>query len=239
MRRAVGIPSRVLLVVPHGGGGPANLWPMVTKLPADWDVFGLLLPGRESRFGESPNWTFAEVTEEAAAEAAVLTRTTPGAEVPLVAAGQCLGAWLIYAILGNDTYGLQHRCRKFFAFSQGPWSARGAGVPLPASSDAMWERLIASGDTSPALAADEEFRAYQEPIIRADYRVLSQLPTDVAPLACSMVAVAGSHDKTAPHMQLGDWARYTNDFDIIWCACGHMPMQELPAEAARIVVSRG
>ena len=144
----------------------------------------------------------------------------------------------MYAILGDGEHDLQRHCRRLFVFSQAPWNARSSRVPLPRDSEAMWERLIASGDISPELAADEEYREFQEPIIRADYDVLDQLPAEVAPLSCPLVAVAGLHDGAAQRMRLPGWAQYAAELDTVWCPCGHMPMQELPGEAAKILVDR-
>jgi medium-chain acyl-[acyl-carrier-protein] hydrolase len=243
LRPRVDRPARVLLAVPHGGAGPTSLWSMVQCLPPDWGVLALCLPGRERLITEPPGWDPARITADAAAEVRALlappvTTPAPGAAAApaLVLAGQCLGAWLAYALAADPW--IRERCTGLFVFSQTPWDAPREHPPLPADPEQMWAQLAASGDIPAAVVVDAEYRAVLAPIIRADYVAVGRFPTAAEPLACPIVAVTGEHDPAAGRLRPDGWARYTPSLRIVRLPCGHLPMQDLPAAAAGIIAGQ-
>lgn len=232
-----GRPAVVLFALAHAGAGPSSLRALERLLPADWAVFALGLPGRERRMAEPPDWEFQGVAETAAEEARTLLATEPYHDTPVLMVGQCSGAWLAYAVLARAPE-LQPRCRALFVVSQAPWHAPRRIEALPEDSDAMWSRLSTSGDIPPDVAVDEEMREMLEPVFRADYRAVEGFPTLAEPLKCPIVAVGGSGDAESDDLCLAEWARYSSAHDVIWLDCGHLPVQEMPDEIARLMVVR-
>jgi surfactin synthase thioesterase subunit len=236
MRPGVREPSCLVVLVPHAGAGPTNLRPLEQLLPDDWGVFALALPGRELRLAEPPDWDLADVARQAAQAMSVLMEAVPES-VPLLVAGQCSGAWLAHAILARGGRRLQERCRALLVVAQSPWDAPRSPNVLPEDSDALWAHLLASGNTPPDVAADEEIREMLEPAIRADYRAVARFPADAEPLGCPIVAIAGDRDPTLESMRLPGWARYTRCLRTVGVPSGHLPMQQASEEIARIMVS--
>ncbi|CRK59438.1 thioesterase [Alloactinosynnema sp. L-07] len=96
VRPARTLATRRAVILPHAGAGPNALSGMWECLPADFEIVGVTLPGRERRFGESakavlgdPDTIVAEIVDELAA----------AAPRPTVVFGHSLGAAMAVAVV--------------------------------------------------------------------------------------------------------------------------------------------
>ncbi|MGY0055420.1 thioesterase II family protein [Streptomyces sp. LZ34] len=236
MRPGLERPSRLVFLVAHAGAGPSSLRDVEHELPPGWGAFALALPGRERRLMDPPEWELDQLAAEAAGEAGALLSAGPYRSVPVAVAGQCSGVWLAYAILAAGGPSLRSRCRTLFAVSGLPWDAPRTEDVLPDDSTAMWEQLSAAGNTPSDVAVDQEIRELLEPAIRADYDAVSRFPHAAEPLEVPIVVVAGSRDTEVDAATLKGWSRYTPSLEIVWLPSGHLPMQEVPGDTARVMV---
>ncbi len=232
LRSKVARPSALALLVPHGGAGPTSMWDMAERLPPDWGVHALCLPGRERRIAEPPEWAPEGVARDAADALTPLVAATSG---PVVLAGQCLGGWLAYLILREADAALAQRCRSLVVLSQKPWDAPRLGRSLPDDPAHMWAALEATGDTPAEIAVDDEFRELLEPIIRADHEAIRHFPTAQLPVTRPITVVVGEHDPALERLRPQDWARYTPELTTVRLPCGHLPAQDLPGEVATLL----
>ncbi|HEX8106169.1 MAG TPA: alpha/beta fold hydrolase, partial [Kofleriaceae bacterium] len=86
--KAVAEPRARVFCFPGMGGAASGYIPLAAQLPADVELVGIQLPGREDRLGDAPIAEMDLVTEEiAAAMAPLLDR-------PAVLFGYSFGAWL-------------------------------------------------------------------------------------------------------------------------------------------------
>ncbi|MGL5858146.1 MAG: thioesterase II family protein [Angustibacter sp.] len=235
MRPETADPSELVFVVGHAGAGIANLRTFERALPDDRTVWGLSLPGRDRDLGRPAQWDFDTVVAAAAADAVEIVDEYP--DTSIVVIGQCLGAWLAFALLSRGGAHLQQRCRQLVVVSQAPWHAPRTDAPLPADSDAMWVRLVDAGDVAIEIAEDEEFRAVLEPIVRADFAALDQVPTHADALACPIHVVEGRNDPQRAELVHDEWARYATAIDVTTVESGHLPLQDAPAAVAALLTA--
>jgi surfactin synthase thioesterase subunit len=152
LRRAAREPVRVrLLVLPPAGIGPTPMRPLVTALPDDVEVMGLVLPGRERRRGEPPGAGLTDVL-------AGLRQLRERRRLPTVVYGHRLGALLaplVAAELGDDC-----RAVVLSEFPAGAWPARHPFGDDPAAVSAL--------SAQESLAAEPAVREALAPVLRAD-----------------------------------------------------------------------
>lgn len=233
LRPSVETPSRLVFVAGHAGAGLANLRGFERTLPSGWAVWALALPGRDRAMAEPADWNFGEIVETAAAQAVGIAEKCPA--VPLAVVGQCLGAWLGYALLERAGAALQSRCAELTVISQAPWHIPRTDAPLPDDSDAMWSRLAASGDVPAEIAGDEEFRELLEPIMRADHTAMLGVPIRARPLSCPILVVGGRDDPALDTLFPEEWDRYAPSAHVVLVGSGHFPLQDDPAAVTRLL----
>jgi surfactin synthase thioesterase subunit len=226
----------LLFIAPHVGGGASIGRDVARNLPDGWAVYGLVLPGRERRITEPESWAFDPTVTAACAALEELAGQSPTAAI--VGLGQCSGAWLMYAILARAESRLGPRTQLMVAVSQAAWHLPRRFPELPASSDALWDQLVASGDAPPAVAEDEDARELLEPVIRADYAAVRDFPMAVERLEVPLLVIVGSEDRDVDRSVAQSWAGYGSTVKIEEIAAGHFPLRENPVEVARVVVEQ-
>lgn len=233
LRPAISAPTTVVIAAAHAGAGTSVLRPLGRFLPDGWQMLMLLLPGREARRREPPAWTYQEAVRDAAAALAAALDLQPSS--PVVAIGQCSGAWLLYGILAASSPQVQDRCAALITLSQTPWHVPRPETPVPDDPDVLWAELIRMGLANGRVAADPELRQLATPTIRADFAALATFPMSAPALTCPIVAVGGKRDPEAEDLNLEEWARYTPQLATQWLDAGHLPLRDAPAEIAALI----
>lgn len=229
--------TRFLFVAGHAGCGVNPLRPFANAAPPGWRVFGLLLPGRETRLREPPEWELSACSSAAAASAA--ETLTSGAAEEAVAVGQCLGAWFLAQML-DDRNSRQHaRFTELVAISQGPPGTMDEQDKVSRlSSEEFWDVLVRQVRVQPEIAEHPEMRALLEPALRADLAV-AEGPVVLPMLDVPITAVGGLQDPYPEDLNLEDWQSYTlADASTRWVPGGHFPLQESPDATMAAVLRR-
>ena len=199
LRRAVAPPARRVVVVPHAGSGPSALRAVWDALPADVEVLGVTLPGRERRARERCDTT---PSDPAGVVRAVLGELAALPPRPTALLGHSLGAALagVLAVTGGGFAGVllssppapgtPARCAGRFTDAElMELLRRGGAVP---------EAVLTEAARQPALLA----------VLRSDLTLAARLGHVDAgrPVRVPMVLLAGAGDAVAPPEGLDFWA---------------------------------
>lgn len=233
MRRHVFVPqprsdtADILLAVGPMGYG-ATFWrPVANRLPDQLELRAVRLPGRESRYGESPY----VVAQAAAGEIVDNLLTDPlvaDRRVSLV--GLCSGAVIAFEVARElarrGASGLPDRL--VLADRVHP-SVQPPFVPMhPLASAELFERLVTDELLPPDVAGDPAVFELFEPTWRADLELIEQYAYTPAPaLSCSIVAIATAARRDGARR----WAAETTaSFGIVDVGSRTGPLSSAPAE---------
>ncbi|MEV0455758.1 thioesterase II family protein [Catellatospora methionotrophica] len=196
--RLTGPVNARLLVAPHAGGGPSSYARVVGELPADVEILGLTLPGRERRLGEPAGASLDDVLAS--------LDDVAGPWPPTVVFGHSLGASLGLHL----AHRLGDRCAGLVASGQTP-SARDRWVDGLATDDELLRLLDLSGGTVPEALAHPAWRAAVLDALRADLRLGAQAAERGAGLRLEVgiTAVAGREDLLIEVAALPTWSVHT------------------------------
>ncbi|MEZ4359491.1 MAG: alpha/beta fold hydrolase [Kofleriaceae bacterium] len=193
-----------LLCLPFAGGTDAayRAWP--DALPADVEVCGVCLPGRDARRREPPH---ARMTTLVPALADGLAAEL---ERPFALFGHSMGAGVAFGLARE----LRRRGRPAPALlivsgrrapqlpEPDPWHA------LP--TDALVARLRRLGGTPDVVLREPELMAMFLPVIRADLAVIEAEPyREEPPLELPIVALGGESDDRCSRAELEAWRAQT------------------------------
>ncbi|MFJ6757517.1 thioesterase II family protein [Streptomyces sp. NPDC091273] len=197
---AAAAPRVRLLVFPHSGSGPSTLYPVVEALPADVEVLGLSLPGRERRFGEPPGCRLDQVLDAVSDE--VLGRDP----LPTVVFGHSLGALLA----ARAALLLGPQCRAAVVSGQVPGRTPRRAHATVTEEDAV--RLLRDGGGTPEwVLQDPDMLAHVTRVLRADIALSREAAAgfeDVR-LDVPLHVLGGTADPLVPHEPLDGWADHT------------------------------
>ena len=224
-------PTTTLFCFPHAGGGPSayRSWSRAPIRGAE--VLALALPGREERFGESPQ------VDVSAIAAAIVRHACR----PFVFFGHSMGALLAFAV--------QHVLLRLDAVSADLVWVSGTGSPAyrsgplagagRLSDSALMQRLVSLGGIHPLIAADPDSARLFLPPMRADLDWLDEyLSERPALLPTPLCAVIGREDPMATPAQAADWSQFTTaTFQLTVVNGGHFAAYE-HADAVCTAVSR-
>lgn len=189
----------------HAGGGASmyRSWP--AGLPASVEVWGVQLPGRESRVGEPPYRQMATLT------AALVAALSPHLDKPFVFFGHSMGALVAFELTRElRRAGLPQPARLFLAAFRAPQ------LPSPNVKIHHWPdevlKVVLQRDGTPeeVLRNDELMRALL-PTLRGDLEVCDTYEyTKQDPLACPLKVFGGLEDVRVRPDALPGWAEHTS-----------------------------
>lgn len=210
--RTVARPRLRLFCFPHAGGGASMFRAWHETLPEPVEVYGIQLPGRESRWKETP------VADAQALMQDIVPAIQPCLDVPFVLYGHSMGSLLAFDLACDlRRRGLPQPLHLFVSGRRAPV------LPLPGSpiaalpEDAFIAAMIRQYDGIPkVIQQDRDLLQIFLPLLRADiavteaYRWRGESPLDV-PIS----AFAGLDDRSVAVDELLAWRRLTlRDFRL-------------------------
>ena len=199
IRAAQEQPQARVVLFPHAGGGPNALMPLVTNLPASYEVLGVTLPGRERRFGES----CAEVLADPhAVVGAVLEELVARPQLPTVLFGHSMGAAMAAAVTLAKP-GL-FRGLVLSAYPSGGCAAELAGEW---SDDDIVEIIRLGGGTPDEILQSPIWRAHLLEVMRSDLILGRRLAQEafLGRLSVPLTVLSGTEDGLVPLSDLDTW----------------------------------
>lgn len=223
-----------VVVLPHSGAGPNTLAPLAHRLPDGFEVAGVTLPGRERRFGESPQ-TLVEEPDRAVASVVTELRALP--PLPTVLFGHSMGAAFAAAI-AIDAPELCHG----LVLSAHPTLESRAGRDGPWSDIDLFDVIrLGGGDTPTELLDDEVIRRHLITRLRCDLTLGRHLAERNKGRALPVVptVLGGLDDELVPPPDLDRWSGLPGaDTTVRFHPGGHFYLLDeanLDAVAAEIV----
>ncbi|WP_051808340.1 thioesterase II family protein [Actinoplanes subtropicus] len=148
-----------LVCLPWAGSGVAPYRAWAARFPADVEVFGVRLPGRETRLAEPPLDRIDDVVERLVEDFPTLPRR------PTVMFGRCMGALLAFELL-RALRGHTADCRALLVVDGTPPATHTTGGPAPDMEEEL--RLYRAAVPNPRAFA------LLRPGIEADIRLVSR-----------------------------------------------------------------
>ncbi|KPI14790.1 Thioesterase [Actinobacteria bacterium OV450] len=191
-------PVRRLVIFPHSGAGPGGYRPLVaTGLPADTQILGVTLPGRERRMDEPCATDVRQIVHAIAAELHGFQA------MPTVLFGHSFGAQLA-AALASACPGL---CGSVVLSAHTP----PADFRAPGRSDALDPAtMLATGDTPADVLDDPHLHDWLLHLLSADLDLNRQAAglLQETELRVPILVLGGAHDPLVDKSALFGWQRH-------------------------------
>jgi medium-chain acyl-[acyl-carrier-protein] hydrolase len=216
-----------LFCFPYAGAGASVFRPWAMAAPPEIEVYGVQLPGRESRFKEPLFTQIAPLIDP------IITNLRARLDQPFAFFGHSVGALIGFEV----TRRLQQRSlpmpqRLFVSARQAPQLLL-PDQPLHCLSTAnLKEKLLHYGGTPPAILQNDEWMELFLPILRADLALNETYRyTAAAPLNCPISAFGGLQDRQVSVDSVEAWAEQTTQsFNLRLLSGGHFFLKaETPA----------
>jgi surfactin synthase thioesterase subunit len=215
---------------PYAGAGANSFRSWGPAFGSDVKLFGLQLPGRETRFTEPPEVEASSVATAIAAHA----------DRPYVVYGHSFGARLAFEVIHllwarGDRLPIHFfpaACRAPHLLPEPEHFGLSA---LP--DDELTERLARGGGTPAAILAEPELMQLLLPVVRADFGWLDSYVYQPRPgLPVPMTAFCAERDDIAPPAQVAQWRQHTAmDFALHTLPGDHFFLHERGPAMARII----
>ena len=194
-----------LYCFPHAGGGSAIYHRWERLLPETVQVRPVKLPGRESRFREAAIDNMPELVNK------LIAHVAPTIRPPFALYGHSMGGLIAFEFAQALRSQSLRPNALFVSASRAPHLTH-SNDPLHAKPDDKMIRSLVEdyGRGSPATAEELQMMEMMTDTIRADLKLLETYQySDVEPLECSLVALAGSEDKMVNAAQVNAWRQHT------------------------------
>jgi medium-chain acyl-[acyl-carrier-protein] hydrolase len=191
-----------LFCVPHAGAGPSFYARWVTELPPAVEVCLVHLPGRESRFTETP------VDDLDVIAARVASAVEPLLDRPFALFGHSMGALVAYEV----AHRLSRQPKQLFVSGFPPPHAPPTDPPVAHLPDAEFLAAVRAGygGIPDSLWADQDLVRLLLPMLRADFAACERYVWPAhPPLSCDVTALCGAGDHYVPAGALSGWAELT------------------------------
>lgn len=214
-----------LFCVPHAGTGATAFRGWTERLLPEIETTVVELPGRESRFRETPYQRMGPlVSDLAAAVTDCLSEDQPFAFF-----GNSLGSLIAFETLHEIRRQSGREALHLFVSASGAPHCQSPLPPIGHLDDHDLVRAVDErygGIPAPVLA-DEEFLAAILPTLRADICLLEAYQRDrPQPLSCPVTAFAGLRDTTVPFAHVEAWRDQTiRHFERFFLEEGHLYLQ--------------
>lgn len=191
----------------YAGGGASVYQPWCQHLPAQVELRGIQLPGRENRFREAPATQLKPLIEH------ITAALLPHLDKPFVFFGYSLGALLAFeTVRALRRGGHPQPAHLFSAARVGPKIPPKEDPPVYTLSEADFSaKLHELNGTPQEILQNAELMQIVGPLIRADFQLNeTYVYTPEPPLACGITAVRGTKDHLTPHEEMLQWQEETS-----------------------------
>lgn len=214
-----------LFCIPNAGKGRSAFRGWAEEFLPDIETTLVELPGRESRFRETPYREMRPLAGDLSR--AVIACLAD--EQPFAFFGNSLGAAIAFETLHEVRRRTGREAAHLFVSAAG---APRCKPPLPSMAHLSDPELIRTlderyGGIPAAILADQEFLTAMLPTLRADVGLLEAYrPAGDDPLHCPITAFAGTRDATVPREHVEAWREQTtNAFQCLFLDEGHLYLQ--------------
>lgn len=200
-----------LVCFPHAGAGAGLFADWLLHMPAEWSVFAVRAPGRESRLREPVCEDMRDYVQSVVTELVDLDR-------PLALFGRCSGAVIAYET-AVELEKADARVVGLFAAAQ---EAPHRLTPPPCLSDLALHDLIAHltplGGFAEDITSNAAMMQLLEPAIRGDLRLLERYHWEHRPaIGIPVCTYASEHDDTVSFDTVAVWRELTHAaFTLHW-----------------------
>jgi surfactin synthase thioesterase subunit len=195
-----------LYCLPYAGGGASAFREWPAAIGSGVEVHAVALPGRESRFGEGPDFDIAELADALAAHT-----DTDGR--PFALYGHSLGGVLGFEVIRRLRHAGGRLPVRFYVGASRPPHIRAPGrfMGLSRLDDAeLIERVGDLGGVPEAVLAEPELMELLLPVLRADFaRIDAYRYEPGPPIEVPIVAFAGRSDTVVPITEVRAWSDHT------------------------------
>jgi medium-chain acyl-[acyl-carrier-protein] hydrolase len=195
-----------LYCFPFAGGSSVAFRDWGQALPKDVEVWGVQLPGRESRFKEEPYTRIADLVSDVAG--AVSRRT----DVPFVFFGHSMGALVAFLLARELRRRRQAGPELLMVSGRRAPQRPDSDPPIHALPEHEFLAKIREFNGTPeAVFQSAELLQLLIPVLRADFAVCETYEyQDEEPLACPIVALNGVQDPEVSSEDAAAWADQTS-----------------------------
>lgn len=213
-----------LYCFPHSGGSAGEYVRWADQLP-EIEVWGVQLPGRGSRSGETPFTRMRPLVDALVEEVSF--------RAPFAFFGHSLGALVAFEV----ARALRERGREqpgwlFLSAYRAPHLPRRVAPKSHLDDEQLLDALERTyGGMAAELREDPEMRELILPGLRADIELVESARHEVgAPLDCPMTGIGGAEDDACLPEELEPWrAHTTGSFDLRVLPGGHFYLREKEA----------
>ena len=207
-----------LIVFPHAGGGIVayHRWPQ--SLPETVELCGVQLPGRETRFSESPVRDIADITRFVTEAIEQLD------DVPTLLFGHSMGAWVAFEVASQLQRGQRGPAALIVSGRTAPHLAsRTPRIAHLRGSEIVRRASDLFGGIPDEMLREPALIDLMARVLEADLSALEGYRyTGDEPLRCPLVALAGDADPWVTDDELDAWReRTTGSFHAERLPGGH------------------
>jgi len=222
-----------LICVPYAGGGTSVFHSWHESVPSFVQVCPIDLPGRETRFNETPKDDLRSLVRElAAAIERFLDR-------PFALFGHSLGALIAFELARELRRNNRPAPVRFFASA-----CRAPQLPLQRrpihnlDDEAFLQQVAEIGEMTAEGAAQEELAQSLIPALRGDFKMFENYSyAPETPFDFPITALGGSEDRWVGRGDLVAWHSQTNSpFNLRLLPGGHLFLRSSPDRVIRTVL---
>lgn len=192
-----------VLCFPCGGGSASSFWPW-QSIPFDANVWGLKLPGRDSRIAETSITSPAELVNH------IITAFPDTFRTPLVFYGHSMGAGIAFEIIHELQKQQRALPELFIASGREPPHVDYRFSVNHLNDDELLDYVKKLGGVSGDLPTSRDFLNHYLPKIRADYQLNGNIPKRAAvKLPLPIAIVNGDEDPLLRTAILPQWEQHT------------------------------
>lgn len=207
-----------LFCLPYAGGGASVFRRWATAVGPSVEVYGIQLPGRETRIAEAPLTNLLQVSD------LIVAAMLPSIDKPYAIFGHSLGGRIAFELARSlRAQGVNEPAYLFVSGCPAPHLPP-INPPLYnlATPDLLSELRGLRG-TPEEVLANPELMALLLPRLRADFQMLeTYLYSPAPPLTCPISAFGGTNDLSISRHMLDSWRIHTTStFDLHFFPGGH------------------